>query len=319
MASASKYLVRPQVEEDWVDSTRSDSELSVCLMKPVGHNDMMEVRDGIYDQDKGEAYHQHTHGCELFFLPKGTVEIVIRGKSTVLQAGDFLYVPTGVPHAFHFPGERTTLRLFLQGVNIYGRRIHYNRIRENYPQLLEDPEFAERFALARSTFKREEPVTTPVDRRSLPEVRTPDAGLSEFTLPGAVLRQVLGRWETSDMYEVWRVEARKGLRVRWDMPHDDWELYQVTEGCVRFHVLQETFEAHTGELVRIPPYTTYDMEVLEERTVVHDMGCSVRLLSFLEDRLSVLTNKPELWKDEAYRHRFFIKYNCFVTSWEYEN
>ena len=57
--------------------------------------------------------------------------------------------------------------------------------------------------------------------------------------------------------------------------------------------------------MRIPPHAP-DMEVLEG-TVVHDMGCSVRLLSFWRNAFRFSTNKPELWKDEAYRHRFFIK------------
>lgn len=316
MSAASKYHVRPQCEEDWVNSSRSDSETSICLMAPVGHHDMMEVRDAVYYQDKGEAYHQHTHGCELFYLTGGKVDIVIRGKSTTLEAGDFLYIPTGVPHSFYFPEERTVMRLFLQGVNIYERRIHYEVIRNNYPELLDDPEFANRFAMARSTFKRETPVTKPVDRRSLVEVRPADFGWSEFSLPGAVLRQVLGRWETKDMYEVWRLEVQKGLFVSWGTPHADWELYQVTKGTVQFHILDETFEAKTGELVRIPPYTTYSLEVLEDDTIIHDMGCSVRLLSFLEDRESILKNHPEKWEDDSFKHDFFLKYNCFVTSWK---
>ena len=315
--AASKFHVRPQCEEDWVNSSRNDSETSICLMAPVGHNDMMEVRDAVYYAGKGEYYHQHSHGNELFYLAKGKVNIVIRGKSTTFEAGDFLYVPTGVPHAFDFP-ETTTMRLFLQGVNIYERRIHYNVISENYPHFLEDPEFANRFALARSTFKRETPVTKTVDRHDLPELRTADRSLSEFQLPGAVVKQVLGRWETHDMYEVWRVEAQKGLTVRWDMPHADWELYQVAKGSVRFHILDETFVAKEGELVRIPPYTTHDMTVLEEGTVVHDMACPIQLLSFLEDRQSILTHRPEQWKDEAFRHNFYIKYNNFITSWTVE-
>ena len=113
--------------------------------------------------------------------------------------------------------------------------IHYNRIRENYPQLLEDPECAERFALARSTFRREEPVTTPSIGEAF-RSPPPDAGLSEFTLPGAVLRQVPGRWEASDMYGVAAWKPAKGSACA-GICRMTTGSSTMTESCVRFHTL----------------------------------------------------------------------------------
>lgn len=137
--------------------------------------------------------------------------------------------------------------------------------------------------------------------------------MSTFTLPGGTLKLVVGTWETRGLYEVWRCELEKRCRIEWDMPHPDWELYQITSGAVRFQVLNEEFVARAGELVRIPPYTRHKLEVLEPTTVIHDMGCQIRLLSLLEDYEAIQTRDPEMLEDPAARAAFLEKYNCFVT------
>ena len=103
------YLVRPDVPEDWVDSTVTDSETSVCLLTPVGPHDMLEARDGIYRQGKGEPYHQHDIGTEIFYLAEGRVEATIRGKTCTVNAGDMVFIPQGVPHGLRFPDRQTTV------------------------------------------------------------------------------------------------------------------------------------------------------------------------------------------------------------------
>ena len=309
------YLVRPDVPEDWVDATVTDSETSVCLLTPVGPHDMLEVRDGIYRQGKGEPYHQHDIGTEIFYLAEGRVEATIRGKTCTVNAGDMVFIAQGVPHGLRFPDRQTTWRVFLQGMNVYRRRIARNTIAAHYPQLMDDPEFCAMFARENGSFPREPAVARPARPGELPELRTPDFGWSEFELPGALLRQVVGRWETGGLYEVWRVQARRGLSVRWDDPHPDWELYQVTRGRVRFEVLGETFEATDGQLVRIPPYTAHALRVLSDEAVVHDMGCPIRLLSLLEDRLSLAQHRPQVLQDPQTRRAFLRKHRCFVTDW----
>ena len=44
----SRYLVRPTEKEDWLSCTETETELSVCLLHPVGSKAMLEVRDGLY-------------------------------------------------------------------------------------------------------------------------------------------------------------------------------------------------------------------------------------------------------------------------------
>ena len=84
----SRYLVRPTEKEDWLSCTETETELSVCLLHPVGPNAMLEVRDGLYKQGNSEPYHQHDVGSEIFYLREGTVEITIRGLRVPMQAGD---------------------------------------------------------------------------------------------------------------------------------------------------------------------------------------------------------------------------------------
>ena len=309
----SKYLVRPECPEDWVDSTKTASEVSVCLLPPVGNHDMLEVRDGIYFQGKGEPYHQHDIGSEIFYLAQGQVRVTVRGKCCDVDAGDMVFIPTGVPHGLHFPDNKTVWRVFLEGMNVYQRRLSRNTIAAHYPEKWDDPEFVSLFARRTGAFPREPSVFTRVDKSEIPEVRSPEFGWSVFTLPGGVLRQVVGRWETRGLYEVWRAELEPGCEIHWDEPHPDWELYQVTEGQIRFHILEEEFMAGPGNLVRIPPYTTHRIRVESNSAVVYDMGSQIRLLSLLEDYISLKTYQPEKLEDATYYKRFLRKHNCFVT------
>lgn len=44
------------------------------------------------------VWHAHADEDELFFVVKGTLEIVLRDRSVTLQEGEFFIVPKGVEH-----------------------------------------------------------------------------------------------------------------------------------------------------------------------------------------------------------------------------
>ena len=309
----SKYLTRPGCREDWIDFTQTPTETSVCLLTPVGEEAMMEVRDGLYRKNQGEPYHQHTHGNELFYLYRGTAMLTVRGKRCRLQAGDMAFIPANVPHALLFPGEDTGFRLFLQGMNVYQRRQNRNVIAQWYPQIFENQQFAEDFARSTHSLRREPCEAVDVEKGDIHEVRTASFAWSAFDCGGAVMSLIVGRWETESLYEVWRCEAEKGFCARWDRPHQDWELYQVTKGAVSFRVLDESFTACAGDLVRIPPYAVHQAHADADSTI-YAIGCKGQALAMLEDRASLLKKRPEALRPQTEWEEFSKKYGCHITG-----
>ncbi len=313
----SRYLVRPTEKEDWLSCTETATELSVCLLHPVGSNAMLEVRDGLYKQGNSEPYHQHDVGSEIFYLREGTVEITIRGLRVPMQAGDMAFIATGLPHGISFPAKKTVWRVFLQGMDVNQRRENRNRIAAWYPQMWDDPAFCEMFNGLNGSFPCKQPAARGAELSEVPEVRTPSFAWATFQVPGAVLRQVVGRWETGGLYEVWRIVGHKGLRVEWNAPHPNWELYQVIRGEVRLTTPDESVIAKAGELLRVPPYCTHTLEVLTDECEVADMGCPIRLLNLLEDLRSMERAGEFLPSVPDQRSRFLRRYNCFVTQLHY--
>lgn len=313
----SRYLVRPTEKEDWLSSTETETELSVCLLQPVGPHAMLEVRDGLYKQGNSEPYHQHDVGSEIFYLREGDVEITIRGLRVSMHAGDMAFIAPGLPHGISFPAKKTVWRVFLQGMDVNRRRESRNQIAAWYPQMWQDAGFRALFNGVNGSFPCKQPMASPAEKAQVPEVRTPSFAWASFCLPGAVLRQVVGRWETGGLYEVWRICAREGLRVEWHYPHPHWELYQVITGKVRLTTPDETVIAGPGELLRIPPYCTHALEVLTPECEIAEMGCQIRLLNLLEDLRAMRRDGETLPENPDERGEWLRRYQCCVTAWRY--
>jgi mannose-6-phosphate isomerase-like protein (cupin superfamily) len=49
---------------------------------------------------EGAPPHYHRHAAELFFVLDGRLEVLLDDRIDVLEAGDLLVVPPGMPHAF---------------------------------------------------------------------------------------------------------------------------------------------------------------------------------------------------------------------------
>ncbi len=50
--------------------------------------------------------HRHTFEDEAFYLLEGTMTYLAGGEIFHLSAGDFIWLPRGVPHAFRITGDR---------------------------------------------------------------------------------------------------------------------------------------------------------------------------------------------------------------------
>jgi quercetin dioxygenase-like cupin family protein len=61
----------------------------------------------------GPPPHTHTREDEAFYLLDGELEVSAGDETTLARAGDFLYLPRGVPHSFTNPGVAAARALII--------------------------------------------------------------------------------------------------------------------------------------------------------------------------------------------------------------
>ncbi len=75
--------------------------------KLVGSETNNQIVEWVDDVEPGVGIppHIHTKEDEIFRVIKGQVEIIINGKSTVLEAGDTAFAPKNIPHSWKVIGS----------------------------------------------------------------------------------------------------------------------------------------------------------------------------------------------------------------------
>ena len=310
----SKYLIRTFDRNDWLFELDDGTECVHQLTLPIGPYEKNEMSDTIYHEGDSAAYHQHTDGFETFYIAKGCVEATIRSKRCVLTAGDMIHLVPNTPHGFVFLEEGTVWRELFQGINMAQGTINKNRIKNHYEGLYFQPEFRRRYLSLARNINREPPVCEDTAKEALHEIRTPQFSYSTYRFGGIELRLKVGRWECGNIKEIWQANLNKGVRLSWDVPYGEWELFYLTKGKIRFTILDEEFVAEPDCIVQIPPYCVHRMEVLED-AALFDYGCPVNLLALLEDYTSISANDPQRLQGEYKTSEFLLKYNCHITSW----
>ncbi|MDR1157276.1 MAG: cupin domain-containing protein [Oscillospiraceae bacterium] len=308
-----KYLIRAYDKRDWLFELDDGTECVRQFTLPVGPYEKNEMSDTVYHRGDNTPYHEHEQGCETFFIVKGSVEVTVRGKRCIASAGDMLHLMPGVPHGFVFLEEGTVWRELFQSINMAQSTLNKNLIKSRYPGLYYEPDFRRRYLGGAKNIERFPPVVTNVPKENLPEIRTPSFALSAFSFDGVELRQKVGRWECGQLKEIWHASLRQGVRIDWDIPYGDWELYYIETGEIRFTILDESFVAGPDTIVHIPPYAVHSLEVLRD-ACLYDCDCSAKLLSLLEDHAALLASDPDRLSTEEARRDFLHKYGCFVTG-----
>lgn len=74
--------------------------------KLVGSETYNQIVEWVDDVEPGVGIppHIHTKEDEIFRVIKGQVEIIVDGKSTVLEAGDTVFAPKNIPHSWKVIG-----------------------------------------------------------------------------------------------------------------------------------------------------------------------------------------------------------------------
>lgn len=312
-----KYLIRMNEPEDWLRHWDEGTQVVNDFILPIGPYEKDEMSDTIYHKDASVPYHQHTKGFETFLVGAGSVECVMRGKRFVIHEGDIVHIMPYTPHGFRHLEEGTIWRELFQEINMAQGIMNKNTVNQNWPGLLDDPEFRKIYRTGREELARETPVPIDVDKHDMYEVRTPEFAYSTYQLDGCELKLKIGRWECNGVKEVWHATMEKGLTVEFATPHCNWELYYVTKGAVQFDIMGEVFTATKDCLVHIPPFHAHTIKVLED-SEMYDYGGETYTMALLEDYESIKTYQPDKLNDAAFMTEFKKKYRCFVTGFHKE-
>lgn len=313
-----KFVIQANNPEDWLFDLSDGGETVHQFTWPVGPYEKNECSDTIYHAGEQVGYHEHRKGIETFLIANGSVDVTIRGKHTIAKCGDIIFLAPYTSHAFTYLEEGTIWRECFQEINMSGGIINKHTVKKNYGDLYFDPEFRPRYLAATKNMERLPPVNvTEVTREELPEIRTPEFGFSTFHYDGIELRQKVGRWETNGVREVWQAILKKGVRIAWNDPYGEPEVYLVSKGSIRLSVMDQEYVVGKDTFINIPPYVKREIEVLSDNTEIFDLGCSACMLEMQEDMASAKVNQPELLKDAAAKKAFMQKYGCYITEIEY--
>ena len=308
-----KYLIRMNEPEDWLRHWDEGTQVVNDFIFPYGPYDKNEMSDTIYHEGATVGYHQHQKGYETFQIAKGSVECIIRGKRFIAHAGDIIHLVPYTSHGFKFLEEGTIWRELFQEINMSQGIMDKNTVAQHYPHFREDPEFMDMYRGEHKSLTRLTPVPVDVDKHTMHEVRTPEFAYSEYSGEGFDIKLKVGKWETNGVKEIWQASVKKGLEVRYDYPHANWELYYVMKGALGVTVLGETFVAGPDCLVHIPPFHAHSIKVLEDAEVL-DYGGETDLLALMEDLDSLKAFQSEKLEDAAFMQQFKRKYRCYVTD-----
>jgi len=269
----------------------------------------------VYHEGAEVGYHEHRSGYETFFLPRGKVECVVRGRKFIMEAGDILHLQPYIGHGFKHLEEGSVWRELFHDIYMADGIRNKNFVAQHFPtRMADDPGFARHYRAGGDAIPREpaEPRET-VDRKDVWELRTPEFSHATYKFPGVEMRLKVGRWECNGVKEVWHYKLSKGFAVEWGDPFRHFQTLYVCKGRVKVDVMGEAFEACEDCLVHIPPYHTHALSVLEDGAEIYDMNCETLMLSMLEDLDSIRARSPEKLADKAFMYEFLHGHECYHT------
>jgi mannose-6-phosphate isomerase-like protein (cupin superfamily) len=260
----------------------------------------------------GTSYHEHSYGCEIFFIADGRMDLISHGKVCEVETGDTLFIPAYCSHQMKFLCP-TVFHCTYHSMDMCGTLNNWNRILTYNADHLDDPLLVGSYLANKQNILREAPVAVRVDKADMPEVRNRDKYLNRYDFDGLVMKQITGRWENNGISEMWRFEMRDGFAVDYQNIVPTTDFFYITEGEVEFQVGGTTFTAYRHCLVKIPNYVPRSFRSRGD-SVMYDLGGMTHWLDVIEDYRSVKLNKPERLQDRDYIRAILHRHACYVKT-----
>ena len=251
-------------------------------------------------------YHEHTRGTETFFISQGKFLCNCMGRGFTMEPGDILHIQPWMGHSFIPIEPESRLNIMFMGIDQqYSITKPRFRIAENFPGVMEDPDFAKAFrATNGGAGKRTLPVQDDFPKDQVQQLRTPDYGLREHNFDGIKMLLKIAKYETEGVKEVWDLLMKPGFFCEWDNFVPEYRVFYVTGGKLRCWVrlsATETLEffAEKENIIFIPPYTPFGFEVVEEARM-YDMDCGARLQDLCEEIEAFCHNNGNTFPDKQW-------------------
>ena len=164
-------------------------------------------------------------------------------------------------------------------------------------------------------YYRDFPVWEEADKKDIPQVMTADAPFRVFETAIGRFDLRIPRWEYDGLKEVWDFRPKKGLRIDFAEPFEDYPLYVVIEGEMVVHCDGKRWVGKKGDMLHLPPWHIHSLEFPAADTVVQICNEQSQLMFILEHFKSAARNSPEDLKDwDGKIVPTLRKYNNWVTK-----
>lgn len=320
-----KYVIDMMNPNDWIRHYNEGGEVVNDFILPRGPRQKDEFSDTVYHKGTDVPYHWHDRGFETFEIAQGSVDCVVNGKHFIAKAGDLIHLPPYTAHGFVFLEEDTIWRELFQEIDMSGGIFEKNMVNNYYESYKEDAEFMAMYRHGKMV-AREMPAvfeTEPLDHSEVFQCRTPDFAWTTYEGEGFSIKLKVCKFETAGCKEIWYADTKKGLKVEYSYPHKGYDLFYIKSGSVKLTVQNthanskpQTFVVGGDSIIDIPPYHTYEIEILED-AAIYNYGGEYNLQACLEDLETVKKNNPEAFSDKEQYLNFLRKYDVYATDISY--
>ncbi|MDR0858370.1 MAG: cupin domain-containing protein [Oscillospiraceae bacterium] len=275
------------------------------ILMPEGEHRLFAFTDAVmhYAEDAYQMSHDHRSGFETFFVDSGSMEFYSQGKVATLKKGDLIHIQPFVTHGMVF-NEDTRYRGIFQDWAVI------DDFPETYRAKAFDPDASAKIAASGAPASYDFNIHDAknyvrAEASEIPAVRNPERPLAQYKFDGVTLNQVVGRWETYGVREIWQAKLEKGFSAQWvDFPLLP-ELFYVTSGKVKFTVYGEEYTAFEDCLVKIPKFAPHSI-IAETDAAMYDLGGLSMWELFLAD-YTAGTHTPEDVKSLKDKYKIQIK------------
>ena len=314
------YLIRMDVPEDCIDYTSTAGLSHYDFFHPVEaiQKDEMDCMGFASPDTKDVNYHEHSRGCETFFISRGQMECCVLGRRFLMNPGDLLHIQPFMGHAFKPAAPDTLLNILFQTMDMQNTtqaRLHLQR---NFPGTYESPELQPVLDAHYGKVPRSFPAAAHVPAEAVRELRRDGEGLLEHRYGAVTLRLKVGRWETAGEKEIWEYCVNRGVYAEWRALRPEWHMFYITGGKVAFKVWETKdacveFAAGGQNLVRIPPFFPFRFEALEDSRL-YDLDCGALLQDLLEEIDTLRANDPEKLADCDYMRSLYDRFHFYYSD-----
>lgn len=285
--------------------------LIVEILEPKGTHEL--TYSTFYKGDYA-GYHMAKFGCESMIVGPGEMEVIVRGKKTLVHEGDVMHFGVYNEHEMYWTQDTPWVGFF-HNMNICAPARNKKWAADHNPEM-NDKDFADVFSATYDSIGLEGAmsIAPEVDKSEIAEIRDKDFALDSFEREGLLAEQKIGRWETEGMYEYWRLTMKKGFFAESSKLNPRGNVYYIQKGSVHFKIYDEEFDAFSNNIVFIPEYSKYRFTVNEDDSVMYDMYNSCLTHNLVNELNTVKALYPEKLKDKDYVESLKEKYCCYITA-----